>query len=134
MAEVSVSRFIRATPAELEAFLTPATLVECEGSFAVRETRESSEGVVVLADGGGIEIELVFEPRENGLRYEQRRGPLERLETTLSYRAENEGSRVELRSTVATGTPPKAITDRMAAWKRRGELRRALSTIAVRIE
>ncbi|PSP74183.1 polyketide cyclase [Halobacteriales archaeon QS_3_64_16] len=134
MAEVSASRFVHATPAELEAFLTPATLVECEGSFAVRETRETSEGVVVLADGGGMEIEFAFEPREKGLRYEQRRGPLERLATTLSYQAENEGARVELRSTVATGTPPRAITDRLAAWKRRGELRRALSSVAAELE
>ena len=134
MAEVSVLRFVPTTPAELETFLTPATLVEYEGSFAVREARETPEGVVVLADGGGMEIELAFEPREEGLRYEQRRGPLERLATTLSYRAENEGSRVELHSAVATGTPPRAITDRVAAWKRRGELRRALSGIAAEFE
>jgi hypothetical protein len=134
MAEVSVSRFVPTTPAELETFLTPATLVEYEGSFTVREARETPEAVVVLADGGGMEIELAFEPREEGLRYEQRRGPLERLATTLSYRAEDEGSRVELRSTVATGTLPRAITDRVAAWKRRGELRRALSRIAAEFE
>jgi hypothetical protein len=88
----------------------------------------------VLAKGGGMTVEIAFEPRPNGFRYEQRRGPLAQLETTLTHDAENEGSRVTMVSVVQTGTPPRAITDRVAAWKRRGELRRALSGIAADVE
>jgi hypothetical protein len=134
MAEVRVSRFVSATPSELRRVLTPAAIIEHEGSFTVREVRETAEGWTVLAKGGGMTVEIAFESRTNGFRYEQRRGPLAQLETTLTHDAENEGSRVTMVSVVQTGTPPRVITDRVAAWKRRGELQRALSGIAADVE
>lgn len=134
MIEVDASRFVRARPAEIERVLTPRTVIEYEGSFEVRESRATDDGGIVTAAGGGMELTFAFESVENGFRYEQRSGPLERLTTTLTYRPKDEGSEVTMRSVVATGTPPSAVTDRVAAWKRRGELRRALSRLAADVE
>jgi hypothetical protein len=52
------------------------------------------------------------------------------METALSWRAEDEGSRVTAASTLSLGVPPRALTDRVAAWKRRGELKRLLAALA----
>lgn len=134
MREVSAERFVRATPAELERSLTPPEILEYEGSFSVRESRETASGWVVVAEGGGMTIEVAFESLGDGFEYEQRSGPLETHVTTLRWRAEDDGSRVRMRSTVSMGLPLGAVTDRVAAWKRRGELRRALSRLAAAVE
>jgi hypothetical protein len=39
-----------------------------------------------------------------------------------------------MNSTVSAGLPLPTITDRVAAWKRRGELRRALARLAADVE
>jgi len=131
MRTVEVSRFVRALPAAVERALTPAAVVEYEGSFEVRTVEETEDGWVVTAGRAGVEFPLRFEAREDGLYYEQAGdgGPLERMETTLSIAAENEGTRVTARSAVATGMPLSAVTDRLAAWKRKGELERALRAL-----
>jgi hypothetical protein len=134
MREISVARFVSATPAELERTVTPPGIVEYEGSFSVREARETGEGWVVVVRGGGMTFQLAFERSEHGFRYEQRNGPLETLVTTIRWRAENDGARATMDSTVSTGVPPRALTDRVAAWKRRGELRRALDRLAADVE
>ena len=82
-----------------------------------------------------MELALSFAARDNGLTYEQRGdGPLAHLETTIEYGPENEGTRVQRSSTVSAGLPVPVLTDRVAAWKRRGELRRALSRLAADVE
>ncbi|WP_049998087.1 SRPBCC family protein [Halococcus sediminicola] len=135
MREVSASRFVRATPATVERALTPAALVEYEGSFTVHGVEDTEDGWLVVAGSRGMELTLAFETREAGLVYEQRgEGPLETLETTITYEAKDEGARVWMRSTVSAGLPLPAITDRVAAWKRRGELRRALDRLATDVE
>ena len=135
MPTVSTSRLVRATPAVIERALTPAALVEYEGTFTVHEVSETDAGWLVVAGRRGLELALAVEARENRLAYEQRGdGPLETLETLVTYAPENEGTRVRLRSTVSTGLPLSALTDRVAAWKRRGELRRALDRLAADIE
>lgn len=130
MREVSVDRFVDAKPFEVAALLTPETVVECEGSFDVREVTTTSEGTVVTAGRSGVELRLQFEDREDGLAYEQLEGPLERLSTTVTYAPENHGTRLTTRSEVAAGGP--GVVERLAAWKRRGELKRALAGIAER--
>jgi len=128
MRTVEVSRFVRALPAAVERALTPVAVVEYEGSFAVRDAEERDGGWVVAVGGSGVEFPLRFEAREDGLYYEQAGdgGPLERMETTLSLAPEDEGTRVTARSAVAGGMPLSPLTDRLVAWKRRGELKRAL--------
>ena len=128
MREVAVDRFVRATPPEIERALTPRRLIEAEGSFTVREVTESDGATIVAAGRAGVELLFRFEPVEDGWVYEQLEGPLDRLSTELSYTPEDEGTRLTARSTVAVRGP--GVLDRLAAWKRKGELRRGLAAIA----
>lgn len=126
MREVEVSRFVQAGPAVVADVLEPATLLEAEGSFTVRDVEDGGDRITV----GGYGLELVFEfaGRADGVEYRQVEGPLETLRTAVTYEPENEGTRLTARSEVAVGGP--GIVDRAAAWKRRGELRRALDGVA----
>jgi hypothetical protein len=131
MREVSVSRFVRATTAQVERVLSPTALVEYEGSFSARKEIELDGGVRVVAGASGLEMGLFFEKRENGYFYEQEgdAGPFERMETTINYAPENEGVRISMNSSVSLGLFPRPLTDRVAAWKREAELERALDAI-----
>ncbi len=131
MREVSVSRFVRATTRQVEQLLSPATLVEFEGSFEPRETVEPDDGTRVVAGASGLEMGLFFEELEDGYRYEQEgeAGPFEAMETTITYEPENEGVRLRMDSSVTLGLVPRPLTDRVAAWKREAELERALDAI-----
>lgn len=131
MREVSVSRFVRATTRQVERVLSPAALVEYEGSFEPLETVELEDGTRVIAGASGLEMGLFFEELEEGYRYEQEgdAGPFERMETTITYAPENEGTRIRMDSSVTLGLFPRSLTDRVAAWKRETELERALDAI-----
>jgi hypothetical protein len=61
-------------------------------------------------------------------------GPFGEMWTELSWGNENEGTRVTARSGVSLGLPVRSVTDRIAAWKRRGELDRALDRLATDLE
>ncbi|MCL7416981.1 MAG: SRPBCC family protein, partial [Halalkalicoccus sp.] len=100
MREASATRFVRATTNGVERVLSPAAIVEYEGSFEPRETVELEDGTRVIAGASGLEMGLFFEELENGYRYEQEgeAGPFERMETTITYEPENEGCRVRMRS------------------------------------
>jgi len=132
MREVEVSRFVRATPTAVERVLTPTTVVESEGSFTVREVTETDDGTLVTAGARGLELTLRFEERPNGLHYTQAgsAGPFDAMTTDLTVEAENEGARVTARSAVSLGLPASALTDRLATWKRQGELNRLLDALA----
>ena len=122
-----MSRFVRAPPAVVDPFLSPVGLMDAEGSFDVRNVTEAETGTDVTVGAYGLELVFRFTDREDGIAYEQVSGPLARLETTVTHAPENEGTRLTARSTVAVGGP--AALDRLAAWKRRGELRRALQAV-----
>lgn len=133
MRDVEVTRFVRATrPAVLRA-LTPERMVEYEGSFVVRNVEKLEDGWLVSAGSSGLEMALRFEEREDGLSYEQagEAGPFAEMWTTVDVEPENEGVRVTARSGVGLPLP---LTDRIAAWKRRGELKRALANLAEDVE
>jgi hypothetical protein len=131
MREVSVERFVSATPAEVQRTLSPAALVEYEGSFQVLDVEDDGAETVVTAGASGVGVTLRFEPRENGLSYEQvgDAGPFDAMWTELACEPENEGARVRASSGVSLGLPLSSVTDRVAAWKRRGELKRALRNL-----
>lgn len=131
MREVEVSRFVAATPTELDRLLTPRRLVEYEGSFSVESVAERDGETVVTASGPGLQFQLRFEQRADGLYYEQagEAGPFEAMETTVTVDRENEGSEVTLNSRVALALSIP-FADRIAGWKRRGELERALDSLA----
>jgi hypothetical protein len=128
MREVEVSRFVQAPPAAIDPLLSPIGLMDAEGSFAVRDVTDTEEGTEVTVGGYGLELTFRFTEREDGIAYEQVSGPLRTLETTVTYAPENEGTRLTARSRVAVGGPE--VLDRLAAWKRRGELGRALRAVA----
>jgi hypothetical protein len=130
MREVEVSRFVDANPDVVGDRLSPAAVVECEGSFEVREVSAESEGTLVAAGRAGVELLFLFESLADGLAYEQLEGPLETLHTSITYAPEDHGTRLTARSSVAVRGP--GVFDRLAAWKRRGELRRALAGIEER--
>lgn len=134
MREVDASRFVPATPTELDRLLTPERLIEYEGSFSVDGVSETDAGTVVTASGPGLTLQYRFEPQPDGWYYEQAggAGPFETMETWLTVERENEGSRVRLRSQVALSTR-LPFADRIAGWKRRGELRRALEALAAEL-
>ncbi|MFB6101699.1 MAG: SRPBCC family protein [Haloplanus sp.] len=134
MREVEVSRFVSAPPRVVERTLTPTTVVESEGSFTVRDVTEADGATLVTAGARGLELTLRFEERPDGLHYTQAgtAGPFDAMTTDLSVEAENEGSRVTARSAVSLGLPLSPLTDRLAAWKRRGELERLLDGLAKR--
>ena len=136
MRELEVSRFVRATPTELARQLSPATVVESEETFTVSEVHDLGDATVVTATGGGLQLSLRFESRDDGLYYTQegQEGPFEAMETWLTFAPENEGARLTARSRVSLGLPVAAVTDRIAAWKRRGELERALANLAAAVE
>ncbi|MEF8791928.1 MAG: SRPBCC family protein [Haloarculaceae archaeon] len=128
MREVEASRFVQAPPAAVDPLLSPVGLMDAEGSFEVREVTDTDEGTEVTVGGYGLELVFRFADRPDGIAYEQVSGPLATLETTVTYTPEDEGTRLTARSRVAVGGP--GVLDRLAAWKRRGELRRALRAVA----
>lgn len=131
MREVERTRFVRMRPRELDALLDPARIVEYEGSFSVDSVTETDAGTLLTVSGPGLAFELRFEPVEGGVYYTQagEAGPFEEMETWLTVAPENEGSRVSMRSAVSLGVP-LPFADRIAAWKRGGELERALDRLA----
>jgi hypothetical protein len=137
MRTVEVSRFLQAYPREVNRLLTPETVLDYEGTFTAVDVEETDGETVVDAQAGGrlMEARFVFEDREDGLVYRQdeRAGPFDAMETVISVSPENEGTRVSMRSSVSLALP-LPFADRVAAWKRRGELKRALKRLAADVE
>jgi hypothetical protein len=128
--EVERDRFVAAVPREIQRLLSPRDLVAWEGSFEVADVTDSAAETVVTATGPGMSFRLRFEPLESGYRYEQvGDGPFERMETWVTVAAEDEGARVRARSRVSLSLP-LPFADRIAAWKRGGELDRLLDRLA----
>lgn len=133
MRTVEVSRFVRAHPREIDRLLTPETVLDYEGTFTAVDVEDGEDSTVVEARAGGrlMAARFVFEDREDGLVYRQdgEVGPFEAMETAVTVSPEDEGVRVTMRSSVSLALP-LPFADRIAAWKRRGELKRALARLA----
>ena len=137
MRTVEATRFVQAYPREVARLLTPETVLDYEGTFTVVDVEETDGRTVVEARAGGrlMGARFVFEDREDGLVYRQdgETGPFEAMETEVVVRPEDEGTRVSMRSSVSLALP-LPFADRVAGWKRRGELDRALSRLADDLE
>jgi ligand-binding SRPBCC domain-containing protein len=131
MHEIERSRFVPATPRELEGLLDPARIVDYEGSFSAETVADADGGTLVTVSGPGLTFTLRFEALDRGFYYTQagEAGPFESMETWLTVAPEDEGSRVSVRSAVSIAVP-LPFSDRLAAWKRRGELDRLLDRLA----
>lgn len=136
MREVTASRFVDATGDELAPVFQPEQILTYEGTFEAEAVTQTAEGWTVTGTAPGMTVAFDFEPRESGLYYAQRgeHGPFEAMETTLSYERERHGSLVTAESRVTLGLPVPAVSDRIAAWKRHGELRRLLDALAADVE
>lgn len=134
MRTVSVSQRLGAPPKAVLHALDPTSIIEAEGTFRVVDVVDEADGRRVVARGGGMEVTYRFEETDDGYVYEalDEVGPFEALTTRLVVAPEDEGSRVTMESTVSLSLPIPAVSDRVAAWKRRGELRRALRAIEER--
>ena len=130
MREVEASRFVLAHPRAVRRVLSPEAVVAAEGTFAVSAVEETDDGTVVTAVSPGMSVPLRFESNDDGLRYaaEGDVGPFEHLETHVTVADESNGSRLTMRSTVALNLP-LPFADRIAAWKRQGELKRAIDEL-----
>jgi len=139
MREVEASRIVGVTPIEVRRHLSPATLIDYEGTFGVVDVSEG-DGTTVTARGGGMEVVFEFVPREDGYEYAQRgaEGPFESMSTRVTIERADGGdrgsTRVTMRSSVSLGLPLRSVTDRLAGWKRRGELERAFDRLAADLE
>lgn len=137
MRTVEVSRQIDASPPVVGRALDPASVIEYEGSFDVFDLEEREEDWLVVAGGVGLQMTLRFEEQENGVFYEQEDAegqPLDTMKTTITYTADDHGTIVRAVSEVSMGVRPTFISDRLAAWKRNGELERALASLAEDVE
>ena len=134
MREVEVSRFVLTHPKAVRRVLSPESVVATEGTFTVGAVEEMEEGTVVTAVAPGMSVPLRFESLDDGLRYaaEGDVGPFDRLETEVTVESESNGSRLAMRSSVSLNLP-LPFADRVAAWKRRGELRRAVEELTASV-
>lgn len=136
MREVEVERAVDASRPMVERALTPENVVAFEGSFTVEAVEAGDDATFVTATGGGVlSVTLRFEPVADGWYYTQEgeAGPFDEMETWVTVAADDGGTRVRARSRVSLGVP-LPLVDRVAAWKRRGELRRLLDNLAERVE
>lgn len=136
MRTVEASRFVRATLPEVRRRLGPQTMIEYEGTFSVVGVTETDDGWVVTGRSGRLmEVRFEVESREDGYVYGQAgdAGPFDEMETRLELARQDEGVVATLRSSVSLGLP-LPLVDRVAAWKRRGELKRALDGLAADVE
>lgn len=137
MRTVEATRFVRATQPEVERHVDPGSIIEYEGTFTVVDVSETDGGWEVTGRGGGrlMEVTFEFEDREDGYVYRQAgdAGPFEEMESRLEMTRQDEGVLVTIRSTVSLSLP-LPFADRIAAWKRRGELKRALERLAAAVE
>lgn len=139
MADIEVTRTVDAPLTTVARYLSPRSIVEAEGTFEVLDVEDAGDDgwvVTATATGPGMTTRLSFRPVEDGYRYEQvgDAGPFESMETHLAMIEEGERTRLRATSTVDLGLPLGRVTDRIAGWKRRGELKRALRRIAEAVE
>lgn len=140
MAEVSASRQFGASKPVVANHLDPETLLALEGTFTVDEVAETDDGWRVAASATGMRAEFSVRSFEDGdvegYEYEQvgESGPFTSMWTRLAVAPEEHGTTVTVESTVDLGLPLAVVTDRIAAWKRRGEIDRLLDRLEAAVE
>ncbi|WP_435365144.1 SRPBCC family protein [Haloarchaeobius sp. DYHT-AS-18] len=138
MADVTVSRHLDVSRPTVASHLDPGRLVELEGTFDVASVTETDEGWRVEATAPGMTAAFDVRALDDGDGYEYEQvgdhGPFASMETRLELAAAPDGTEVTATSSVDLGLPLTAVTDRVAGWKRRGELRRALDQLADAVE
>ena len=131
MKSVEVSRHIDASPEAVASYLTPETIILLEGTFSIHSVEEEHDDVLVEAKAKGVSATFRFEELAAGYRYEQagEEGPFDEMETTLRYEPKGDGVTVIMTATISLGIRPRALFERIGAWKRKGEMDRALKSL-----
>lgn len=155
MRRVSVSADIEATPEAVMAELSPASLIEYEGTYDVVDVSETDGGWLLTATSfdRSLEMDLRFEERANGVAYELvDGGPFEELDARLTIHEDATGPtdggdarrlelgtgtagadavRVTMTSAYSFGGWFAPVVDWLASTNRERELERALVALAV---
>lgn len=125
-----------ATTAETD--VENATTAETDVERPITMEDPAAEGgeavTLVTVSGPGVGFRLLFERTPHGYHYvvadgDDPAGPFDHMESWLTVEPEDEGSRVRIRSAVSLNAPIP-FADRIAAWKRGGEIDRALDGLA----
>lgn len=137
MKTVEASRVVDAPPGRVRHHLGPAELVENEGTFRVLDvTGGDGEWTVTASAAGAVTATFDVRKTASGYSYEQvgTEGPFDAMRTEVILEEAGEGrTEVTMRSSVSMGLPLASLTDRIAAWKRRSELERALDALAAEL-
>ena len=125
--EVVVTRTVDAPTSAVDAVLSPASIVDMAGTYAVESVEETGDMVVVRAVADRLETVLEFTETAGPYVYQQRdgEGPFEAMYTSVSVTGD-EPATVTARSCFTFGMPFPRLTDWFVARERRTELERLL--------
>lgn len=133
MRDSEVTRVLRAPLPDVEALLTPETIVSAEGSHEPRDSSAENGTVVVTARPSGrlLAPQYVFESTDGHIRYrrEGAASPLVAVETTIELEDRNETTEIRLRSIVDPAVPLPFL-GRFVAWRRRRALEKICDGLA----
>lgn len=138
MKDVEISYTFTVPRDEIEAHLTPQSIVEYQGTFDVRSVEETPDGWELTVEsermGPDSRSVLVCTETERGYRYVQKSGGVfEQLQTEVAV-DEGEPTRVTVRSSFTFGGPLAFAKDWFAARWRRKELERFMMNLARELE
>lgn len=109
MRDAVLSRTVAALPETVAYRLTPERVVEAEGEFQVLDVSAADGRTVVTVwpNGRILASRFVFEDRPDGFVYRRvpEGDPLVRAETTVTFRSDGDGARVDVQADVPTRLP-----------------------------
>lgn len=136
MHEIEVSETYPTDADTIEDEISPVKIIEYESTYEIQDVRQTEEGWSIAATAEDLEITLKFTKLENGYAYCQEgdSGPFEKMRTAITYEeVSEEETAVVITSRFTFGLPFSVITDRIAGWSRKMELRRVLVRLEHRI-
>jgi hypothetical protein len=136
MKEVETTVELDAPRGLVEELLTPAAIIEYEGTYEVDDVGETDDGrPEVYASADNIDTAFAFEELPNGYAYEQTGGePFEEQYTSLTVYGEDGEVTVTARSEFTFGGYFSMILDWFGAGSRQSELQRGLLALAKAID
>lgn len=136
MKEVETTVELDAPRELVEELLTPADIIEYEGTYEVDGVGEASDGrPEVHASADNIDTAFAFEELPNGIAYEQTGGePFEEQYTSLTVYGEDGEVTVVARSEFTFGGRFSLVLDWFGAGTRQSELQRTLLGLARAID
>jgi hypothetical protein len=136
MKEVETTVELDAPRKLVDELLTPANIIEYEGTYDVDDVGETNDGrTEVYASADNLETAFAFEALENGCAYEQTgSGPFEEQYTSFTIYGDDGEVTVVARSEFTFGGYFSMILDWFGAGSRQSELQRGLLGLAKAID